>query len=164
MLRSLTIVTLVVTALLEETYLHHGRTLRSYSTLFVLLFAVFFPVACLYLIFLAPLLSPLRSLPKAPQGPAHKRFFKEPNSDDLAYWMETVPNDGLLVYYGILNSERVFLTTTENTKIVHDGDTKCFTRPPAAKAVLTRSVDGGIFAAEAGEHTAQRKEMQPAFK
>jgi cytochrome P450 len=117
-----------------------------------------------YQILLAPRFSKLRGIPTVPQGPLNRRLFKEPNGVDFLRWIEEVPNDGLLRFFGFLNGERLLLTTTEGTRVVHDGDTKDFYRPPAAKAILCRLTGGGIFAAEGVEHASQRREMQPAFK
>lgn len=121
-------------------------------------------VSLVYRLFLAPSLSPNKHLPTVDQGPVLKRIFKEPNSVDFLQWIEKIPNDGLIRFHGVLNGERLLITTTHGTKIVHDGDTKDFHRPPAAKAILTRLTGGAIFAAEGREHSMQRKEMTPAFK
>lgn len=70
----------------------------------------------------------------------------------------------MIRYHGVLNGERLLITTTEGAKVLYDGDTKDFYRPHAVKAVLIRITGGGIFAAEGREHAAHRREMTPAFK
>jgi len=150
--------------LVNDVYLQQPRKLSSYGYYASLMFSCLLPFAILYRILLAPRFSKLRGIPTAPQPPLTQRLLQEPNSEDFLRWIEEVPNDGLLRYFGAFNGERILVTTTEGTKIIHEGDTRDFRRPPAAKAILCRLTGGGIFAAEGTEHAAQRKEMQPAFK
>lgn len=140
------------------------QPLSTYGRLFAYLFAALIPCFATYRIFIAPLFSANRHLPTVQQGPVLKRLFKEPNSIDFLKWIEEIPNDGLIRFHGVLNGERLLITTTAGTRIVHDGDTIDFQRPWAAKAILTRLTGGAIFAAEGREHAAHRKEMTPAFK
>lgn len=148
----------------SDVYNERLQPLQMYGWTFVHLFAALLPCVAAYRIFLAPIFSANRHLPTVEQGPALKRLFKEPNSIDFLRWIEEIPNDGLIRFHGVLNGERLLITKTAGTKVVHDGDTKDFHRPPAAKAILTRLTGGAIFAAEGREHAAHRKEMTPAFK
>jgi cytochrome P450 len=162
----LTLTAIVITALRYAQDVHVGsvRPFSAYGWLFLTHFAILLPFFATYRIFLAPRFSANRHLPTVQQGPVLARLFKEPNSIDFLRWIEEIPNDGLIRFHGVLNGERILITTTEGTKVVHDGDTKDFHRPLAAKAILTRLTGGAIFAAEGREHAAQRKEMTPAFK
>lgn len=157
---------LAVTALrlVQDVYNDQVQATPTYARLFLCLSAILFPIFATYRIFLAKYFSPNRHLPTVQQGPVLRRLFKEPNSIDFLRWIEEIPNDGLIRFHGVLNGERLLVTTTEGTRVVHEGDTKDFHRPPAAKAILTRLTGGAIFAAEGREHAAQRKEMVPAFK
>lgn len=137
---------------------------QDYSLTLIVFIAALTPIYLCYKIPIRPRFSSLRGLPCAPQKPLLQRLFIEPNSLDFVQWAETVPNDGMIRYFGLLNGERVLLTTTDGTRVVHSGDTKTYSRPPAAKAILCRLTGGGIFAAEGSEHASQRKEMQPGFK
>ena len=155
-----------ITALRFANDFHNERLqpLQAYGWYFAYLLATLVPCFTAYRIFLAPFFSANRHLPTVQQGPVLKRLFKEPNSIDFLRWIEQIPNDGLIRFHGVLNGERLLITTTEGTRVVHDGDTKDFHRPPAAKAILTRLTGGAIFAAEGREHAAHRREMTPAFK
>jgi cytochrome P450 len=161
---TLTAVALTALRYAQDVHLNGVRPLSAYGWLFATFFAILLPFFAAYRIFVAPHFSANRYLPTVQQGPVFARLFKEPNSVDFLRWIEEIPNDGLIRFHGVLNGERLLITTTEGTKVVHDGDTKNFHRPLAAKAILTRLTGGAIFAAEGREHTAQRKEMTPAFK
>lgn len=164
MLLTLTAVVATALSFTQDVHLDQIKPLQTYGWQFATLYAILLPLAAAYRIFLAPHLSSNRHLPTVQQGPAYKRLFKELNSIDFLRWIEEIPYDGLIRFHGVLNGERLLVTTTEGTRAVHDGDTKDFHRPPAAKAILTRLTGGAIFAAEGREHAAQRKEMTPAFK
>jgi len=148
----------------HDAYSGQLQPFPAYGRSFLFLFASLLPCFAAYRIFLAPHFSASRNLPTVQQGSVLRRLFKEPNSVDFLRWIEEIPNDGLIRFHGVLNGERLLITTTAGTKVVHDGDTKDFHRPPAAKAILTRLTGGAIFAAEGREHAAHRKEMTPAFK
>ena len=162
----LTLTAIVITTLryAQNVHVDTVRPFSAYRWLFLTHFAILLPIFATYRIFLAPHFSANSSLPTVQQGPILARLFKEPNSIDFLRWIEEIPNDGLIRFHGVLNGERILITTTEGTKVVHDGDTKDFHRPLAAKAILTRLTGGAIFAAEGREHTAQRKEMTSTFK
>jgi cytochrome P450 len=159
-----TVAVITAVRIANDLYNEQLQPLQTYAWSLPYLFAIVLPCFAAYRIFLAPFFSANRHLPTVQQGPVLKRLFKEPNSIDFLRWIEQTPNDGLIRFYGVLNGERLLVTTTQGTKIVHDGDTKDFHRPPAAKAILTRLTGGAIFAAEGREHAAHRREMTPAFK
>ena len=146
----LTLTAIVITALRYAQDVHIGSVIpfSAYGWLFLTHFAILLPFFATYGIFLAPRFSANKHLPTVQQGPVLARLFKEPNSIDFLRWIEEIPNDGLIRFHGVLNGERILITTTEGTKVVHDGDTKDFHRPLAAKAILTRLTGGAIFAAE----------------
>lgn len=148
----------------QDVYDEQMKPASVYGWQFFYAFVILFPIFSAYRVFLAHRFSANRHLPTVQQGPILKRLFKEPNSVDFLRWIEEIPNDGLIRFHGVLNGERLLITTTEGTRTVHEGDTKDFHRPPAAKAILTRLTGGAIFAAEGREHAAQRKELTPAFK
>lgn len=149
---------------LHDAYDGHLQSLPTYGKSFLYLVAILLSCFATYRIFLAPSFSENRHLPTVQQGPVLKRLFKEPNSIDFLRWIEEIPNNGLIRFHGVLNGERLLITTTAGTRVVHNGDTKDFHRPPAPKAILTRLTGGAIFAAEGREHASHRKEMTPAFK
>jgi cytochrome P450 len=150
--------------IMRDAYHRQTQPLPTYGWSFMFLMVVLLPFYAAYRIFLAPRFSANRKLPTVEQGPVLKRLLKEPNSIDFLQWIEEIPNDGLIRFHGVLNNERLLITTTAGTRVVHDGDTKDFHRPVAAKAILTRLTGGAIFAAEGREHATHRKEMTPAFK
>ncbi|KAK5127185.1 hypothetical protein LTR85_008546 [Meristemomyces frigidus] len=155
---------LLAVVVIKDAYYGSVHTPLVYALSYAVCCTVALPCALAYKLLLAPHLSRLRHIPAVPQGPVLRRLLKEPNSVDFLRWLENVPNDGLLRYYGVLNGERILVTTTDGAKTIHDGDEQDFRRPSIAKAILCRLTGGGVFAAEGAHHAAQRKEMQPAFK
>lgn len=71
--------------------------------------------------------------------------------------MQTVPNDGLIRYFDLLNSERVLIISPEgltefrHTKLYH------FVKSPGVRKVLVRLLGEGLIVAEGAEH----KESSP---
>ena len=71
---------------------------------------------CVWPIFIYPRFSPFSHIPAAPQEKLGKRLLKEPTARDFEKWINEVPNDGLIRYYGIFNQERFLLTSPEGIK------------------------------------------------
>ena len=67
-------------------------------------------------VFIYPKYSRFAHIPAAPQEPLSKRFLKEPNARDFERWINEIPNDGLIRYYGSFNAERFLMTTPEGMK------------------------------------------------
>jgi cytochrome P450 len=131
-----TVAVITAVRIANDLYNEQLQPLQTYAWSLPYLFAIVLPCFAAYRIFLAPFFSANRHLPTVQQGPVLKRLFKEPNSIDFLRWIEQTPNDGLIRFYGVLNGERLLVTTTQGTKI----------------------------AAEGREHAAHRREMTPAFK
>jgi len=77
--------------------------------------------------------------------------------------MNTIPNNGVLRYLGVLNLERVVVTTPKALAEVLT--TKCydFEKPQELRFSLGRILGIGILFAEGDEHNAQRRKLMPAF-
>lgn len=77
---------------------------------------------------------------------------REPTGDPLRAWMEQVPNDGLIRYGGLLNSDSVAVVGPEALAEVLVHKNYEFIKPPG----LTKGIGGilgvGLFLAEGEEH------------
>ncbi|KAH8879762.1 cytochrome P450 [Thozetella sp. PMI_491] len=119
----------------------------------------------LYHIVLYPFyLSPLRHLPRPSQAPLRYRLLKEPSYGKLIKWINEVPNDGLIRYYGFLNAERVLVTTPQGCKDVLQTQGYNYIKLPWALEVMGQFARQGILVAPPEKHRIDRKLLQPAFK
>ncbi|KAI0408955.1 cytochrome P450 [Xylaria palmicola] len=111
--------------------------------------------------------SPLRSLPEPPGGSWWNGHFKkilaEPSGIPMREWSSTVPNDGVMKYLGLLNSERVLVTGAKALSEVLVTKNYHFEKPEALRFSLGRLLGVGILLAEGEEHKTQRKNLMPAF-
>jgi hypothetical protein len=57
------------------------------------------------------LFSPLKHLPAPKQGFFLSRLLTEPNALEMERWIDEIPNDGLIRYYGQWNKERFLIAT-----------------------------------------------------
>jgi hypothetical protein len=64
----------------------------------------------IWAIVLAPHFSPFRKLPSPEQGPWYKRFPVEPDPGGIERWINEIPNDGLIRYFGAFNRESLLTT------------------------------------------------------
>ncbi|KAF3933753.1 hypothetical protein ABW19_dt0207155 [Dactylella cylindrospora] len=111
--------------------------------------------------------SPLRGLPepKAPSfwnGHGHE-IIKARTGEPQKAWMKDVPNDGLLVYRGIMNRERLMPTNPKVLAEVLSSKSYTFVKPRLFQFSLARLLGNGILMAEGDEHKRQRKILTPAF-
>jgi len=74
-----------------------------------------------------------------------------------------VPNNGLIRYNGILNSERLLVTSPKALGEVLTTKSYDFVKPSHLVNFLGRLLGVGILLAEGDEHRNQRKSLMPAF-
>jgi cytochrome P450 len=128
--------------------------------------------ACVHLLCLAIyhvvlyplLLSPLRGLPSPPQPPWYRRILADPDYDQLVEWINEIPNDGLIRYYGFFNAERLLVTTPNGCKEVLQTQAYNYIKLPWALEVMGQFARQGILVAPPHKHRIDRKALQPAFK
>ncbi|KAI0871587.1 cytochrome P450 [Hypoxylon argillaceum] len=113
------------------------------------------------------LFSPLRSLPEPAGGSffnGHfKRIMAEPSGIPMRDWAATVPNDGVMRYLGMANSERVLVTGPKALSEVLVTKNYHFEKPAALRWSIGRVLGVGVLLAEGDEHKTQRKNLMPAF-
>lgn len=102
-------------------------------------------------------------LPSAPQAPWYERLFVEPDPPQVAAWANSVQNQGLIRYYGVLHSERILVTSPEGIRDIIGNHAYAFQKPPATRTILTSILGDGLVVAEGEAHRAQKKLLQPAF-
>ena len=106
--------------------------------------------ACLllYRVILYPFyLSPLRHLPSPKQGPFYKRLLRENTYEDLVRWVNEIPNNGLIRYYGFFNAERVLVTTSQGCKDVLQTQGYNYIKLPWALEVMGQIGPQGVLVA-----------------
>ncbi len=128
------------------------------------LFFLHIAAAVLYVAFVYPRFSSLRDLPTAPQAPLRHRFFKEPCAYHFERWINEVPNEGLIRYFGVLNMERVLLTSSAAVQQVLQGKAYSFEKQYAQKTHLERVSGKGLVFQEGAVHKFQRKVLNRAFR
>ncbi|GAP84807.1 putative cytochrome p450 97b3 [Rosellinia necatrix] len=113
------------------------------------------------------LFSPLRSLPEPAGGSwwnGHfKRILAEPSGIPMREWVATVPNDGVMRYLGMVNSERVLVTGPKALSEVLVTKNYHFEKPASLRYNIGRLLGVGVLLAEGDEHKIQRKNLMPAF-
>ena len=126
-------------------------------------FSLLLAVAALYNIWIYNKISPLRHLPSPVQKPLWRRLLKEPTPWLFEKWMREVPNDGLIRYFGILNRERLLLTTSHAARDVLVTNPYHFHKQRAQKIHLEPVAGQGLVQVEGDVHKVHRKLMSPAF-
>ena len=77
--------------------------------------------------------------------------------------VNTVPNQGIIRYYGLLNSERLLITSPKALGEVLVTRNYDFVKPTHLATGLGRLLGVGVLLAEGDEHRTQRKNLMPAF-
>ena len=78
-------------------------------------------------------------------------------------WVNTIPNDGLIRYTAIFNSERLLLTSSKALGEVMVAKNYDFVKPTFFREVLGRVIGMGILLVEGDEHRQQRKALMPGM-
>lgn len=112
-------------------------------------------------------LSPLRHLPHAPGGSLinghFSRIMNEPAGTPHKEWIAQMPNEGLIVYGGFLNEERILIVSPQALGEVLTTNSYEYIKPALVRNGLGRVLGTGLILAEGDEHKAQRKSLMPAF-
>ncbi|KUJ22725.1 cytochrome P450 [Mollisia scopiformis] len=140
----------------------------SYIGTFVLLWITSFLGWAFWKVILYPkYFSPLRHLPMPKGGSWWNGHFKEISAratgEPHIEWVNTIPNDGLIRYLGLLNSERLIVTSPKGLSEVLTTQNYDFIKPSHVAKGLGRLLGIGILLAEGDEHKTQRKNLMPAF-
>ena len=117
----------------------------------------------IYILFIRPRLSSLRHIPAPQQGPALFRLLHEPNVAELEHWLDTVPHDGLIRYYGLWNEERIFTASPEAVKDLLVARPYDYIKP-RTQFILAKNISAeGLLIQEGHVHKAARKAFAPAY-
>lgn len=77
--------------------------------------------------------------------------------------VNSVPNDGLIRYLGLFNSERLMITSPKALGEVLVSKNYDFIKPSHVAQGIGRLLGVGVLLAEGEEHKTQRKNLMPAF-
>lgn len=90
---------------------------------------------------------------------------QHPNGQAELYraWSEEIPNDGIIRYLGMFNSEILIPVSPKALAEVLVQRPYEFIKPPGLVTGLGRILGVGVFLAEGEEHKKQRKDLMPAF-
>ncbi|GLA61254.1 hypothetical protein AtubIFM56815_002615 [Aspergillus tubingensis] len=91
------------------------------------------------------------------------RLYTEPRGKPQCDWVNHIPNDGLIRYRTLLNSDRLLVTSPEALAEVLT--TKCydFRKPKWLVGEPKQVLRVGLLLAERDDHRIQRKILTPAF-
>ena len=90
---------------------------------------------------------------------------RDPNGQAELYraWSEQVPNDGIIRYLDMFNTEILIPISSKALAEVLVQRPYEFIKPPGLVTGLGRILGVGVFLAEGDEHKKQRKDLMPAF-
>ncbi|KAL2065692.1 hypothetical protein VTL71DRAFT_3362 [Oculimacula yallundae] len=143
---------------------NHNALSFSYSKTAIITTLVYIPFHLAWALFLYPLyFSPLLCLPQAPRDGGWKSFFQTRDSKQVLKWMETIPNDGLIRYLDVFNTEVVAVTTPRTAAEFLQVKADHYVKNPKIKRILKSILGNGLVAAEGTDHKYQRKHLLPAF-
>ncbi|KAL9099341.1 MAG: hypothetical protein Q9163_005146 [Psora crenata] len=86
-----------------------------------------------------------------------------PDGELYRTWVEEVPNEGLIRYLDIFNSERILVVSPKALAELLVQKPYEFIKPPQLFSALVRFLGVGVALAEGDEHKRQRKDLLPAF-
>ena len=78
-------------------------------------------------------------------------------------WCSTIPNDGIIRYLDMFNTEFLLLVSPAALAEVLVHKAYEFVKPPILVSGLGQILGVGVFLAEGDEHKKQRKNLMPAF-
>ena len=105
-----------------------------------------------WVVYVAPRLSPLRKLPLASQGPWWKTFLVEPGPEDLERFMNETANDGLIRFFGVFHGERILVTKSHGTKEMMLLQAYNYDKIPIATKIIGQLTGLGLVVAGQDEH------------
>ncbi|KAH8429367.1 cytochrome P450 [Aspergillus melleus] len=133
-----------------------------------LLGCLFIASWAVYNVFIYPrFVSPLRSLPRAKGGypilgHALARF-KQPLGEEYLRFVEEVPNEGIILFRDLFNSDHLLPTSTAALQDVLSKKSYMFEKPSEVREFTSRILGGGILTVEGEIHKRQRKDITPNF-
>ncbi len=80
------------------------------------------------------------------------RILAEPSGEPMREWVNEIPNDGVIRYLGMFNSERVMPTNPKALGEVMTQKSYDFKKPYMLRTGLGRILGIGILLAEGDEH------------
>ncbi|KXT03307.1 hypothetical protein AC579_7081 [Pseudocercospora musae] len=117
----------------------------------------------IFILFIRPKLSPHRHLPSPDQGWAMFGLLHEPNINELEHWIDTIPNDGLIRYFGLWNEERLFATSPDAVKDLLVKQPYAFVKPHLQFVLADNVTSTGLLILEGDVHRRARKAFNTAF-
>ncbi|CAK3989152.1 cytochrome P450 [Lecanosticta acicola] len=155
---------LAITQAVPHEYLPEPPLSRVFVRLLVLQMVGFGVYKCLIYPFL---LSPLRSLPKAPgerpilgNGLA---TFERPAGTSFLKWMTEIPNDGLIHFRGFFHQDRLLVTDLKALSEILVTRSYDFEKPKRLRDFLRFVLGDGLILVEGDVHKFQRKNIMPVF-
>ncbi|KAF1982572.1 putative P450 monooxygenase [Aulographum hederae CBS 113979] len=136
---------------------------------YVLVRALAFNAAALavYKVLIYPLLSPLaRNLPHPkndgwwPNGLAQ---YSKPAGQDFSKWVDTTPNDGIIYFRGLMNTDRLLVTSPKAIGELLVTRSYDFEKPAVLRNFLRKILGDGLIIVEGDMHKFQRKHIMPVF-
>ncbi|KAK8195298.1 putative P450 monooxygenase [Phyllosticta capitalensis] len=133
------------------------------------LIAINFGVWAFYRVAIYPFFfSPLRHLPQPKEGayPIVNHglvVMKKPPGAEFLKWMKKIPNDGLIMFRGLANIERLLPTDPKYLSEILVHKSYDFEKPGRARRFLRIILGDGLIIVEGDEHRFQRKSLMPFF-
>ncbi|CAD0096884.1 unnamed protein product [Aureobasidium vineae] len=152
--------------ILTPGHLYHDS---KWQTAIVAFLAVFIP-RFMWLSIIYPFyFSPLRHLPQPKQNSLlfgqMYRILTESIGSPQSQWMREIPNDGLIYYRTLFNTEWLILTSPKALSDALTTKSYDLIKPPIIVGSLARILGAsGILLVENEEHKHQRKNLLPAFQ
>ncbi|PLB51291.1 cytochrome P450 [Aspergillus steynii IBT 23096] len=122
----------------------------------------------IYRLFIYPrFLSPLRHLPKAQGGypilgHALARF-KQPLAKDYSRFMREVPNEGIILFHDLFNTDHLLLTSAAALEEVLSKKGYMFEKPREVREFTSGILGGGLLTTEGDVHKRHRRWVTPSF-
>ncbi|KAF5026346.1 hypothetical protein F66182_1554 [Fusarium sp. NRRL 66182] len=118
---------------------------------------------CLYKILIKPHLSPLRHIPSPNQGSILFRLIHEPKVPEIERWMDELPHEGLIRYFGIFNQERILAASPEAAQDLLVSNAYKFVKPELQWLLANNIAGHGLLILEGEQHKQARKTFNPVF-
>lgn len=157
-----------VTSYIVVGYLRAIYLPSSYIGAFLIASIIYFLTWAIWTILIYPkFFSPLRHFPSPKGGSWWNGHFSYisalPTGSPMIEWMSTVPNHGIVRYLGMLNTERLFITSPNALREILMTRNYDFVKPSQLVQGLSRLLGVGLLLAEGDEHKNQRRNLLPAF-
>ncbi|KUJ07418.1 cytochrome P450 [Mollisia scopiformis] len=155
--------TLALASALTYLYTYSSQASLSITNAVLLTCSIFLLLYLIWSLFLRPVyFSPLRNLP-GPARKSWKHFFKIYNPNEVLEFVDTVPNNGIIRYLDILNSEMISITDPKLVAEMLGPRADHLNKRPKIKVIMESILGNGLVVAEGKDHKYQRKHLLPAF-